>query len=63
MYGGVNMLCTFELKENPCPYLTEDKKHCSAESAGCSFRKEETAQTSNPAKYVRQPRWYEQYYK
>jgi len=56
------MLCTLVVSENKCPYLADDKQHCSATNSGCSFRKSETDKPVISREYVRKERWYEKYY-
>ena len=50
--------CTLNIKNNNCPHVSKDGKHCLATETKCSFSKQEGVD-----KYVRKSRWYEQYYK
>lgn len=45
---------------NKCPYF-KDKKYCSIENMQCSMIGLDEQKPKE--KYVREPRWYEQYYK
>lgn len=56
-------LCTLNITDNSCPYVSTDGRYCKAEDTKCAFSKEENIQAQTPAKYVRKPRWYEQYRK
>lgn len=52
-------LCSLSPYAENCPFLSEDKQHCTSSDTKCSFRKEQKTQTA----YVRKERWYEKYYK
>lgn len=54
-------LCTFAEDYNACKYLDRNTMYCTAENTTCSFRKEVKIASQN--NYVREPRWYEKYYK
>lgn len=42
-----------------CSYLNPDKRRCDAQSTKCAYQMDENAKET----YVREPRWYEKYYK
>lgn len=53
-------LCMLSADINKCPYF-KDKKYCSVENMQCSMIGEDEQKSKE--KYIRQPRWYEVYYK
>lgn len=58
--------CTLDIEIRNCPFLSKDLKYCNAEPSSCSFRKFDTIiidTHETKQKYVREPRWYEKYYK
>ncbi len=56
----MNKICMMDPKYNKCPYVIRDKE-CAADRP-CNMMVKLDGDPSK-VKYVRQPRWYEQYYK
>ncbi len=56
----MNKICMMDPKYNKCPYVTSDKACVSERPCNMMVKLNED---STKEKYVRQPRWYEQYYK
>lgn len=57
------MQCLLEKEINNCPFYKSDGSLCTNKNTKCSFRglKDNNLQEKN--KYIREPRWYEVYYK
>lgn len=52
-------ICTMDEDIRDCSYLNPDKRRCDAQSTKCAYQMDENAKET----YVREPRWYEKYYK
>ena len=62
----MSYICTCNIEDNPCRFFNPDNQQCNGADTKCSFRKPDISKIPVPQKqnnYVRQPRWYEQYYK
>lgn len=54
------MRCTLEKDVNKCPFYLVDTLGCK-NNKECSFQENEEQEAKQ--KYIREPRWYEKYYK
>jgi hypothetical protein len=53
--------CSLAPDINQCPHFEPNKGKCSIKNECCGFYDKSKPQTE--PKYIRQPRWYEKYYK
>jgi len=54
--------CELEPVLNKCPHFDPVEQECDSDNECCGFYRMPSAE-SIPQQYLRQPRWYEQYYK
>lgn len=62
---NMKYICICNIPDNPCQFLDADHQ-CNGTDTDCSFRKSDISNIQvlqQKNNYVRQPRWYEQYYK
>lgn len=58
------LYCTLEADVNECPYFQSENGLCKRSTPECGFCYEEFSEKKSVNyKYVREPRWYEKYYK
>jgi len=53
--------CRFDPDINQCPHFDSNKGKCAIENESCGFYGKSKIKTEPD--YIRQPRWYEKYYK
>lgn len=58
------MQCLLAKDINTCPFYEPDVEQCTNENTKCTFRiPEDNDKPKERNRYVREPRWYEKYYK
>lgn len=60
----MKFVCKFDLDINECPFFKRESLECCNEK-DCTYREELKNLAKNKAdeEYIREPRWYEKYYK
>ena len=53
--------CRLDPDINQCPHFDSNKGKCAIENESCGFYEKSKIKTE--PEYIRQPRWYEKYYK